>query len=98
LGTWVFHDILPDIVDLARRAGDWSPKYFKAQLERLDMWVRDSTWDMEGSEPIVRANNRQAIEYLTGEMRQLFVETPGLHEPEDALPEGSAPGSDVDLA
>jgi DGQHR domain-containing protein len=98
LGTWVFHDILPDVVDLARRAGDWSPKYFRSQLERLEEWVRDSTWDMEGSEPIVRANNRQAIEYLTGQMRQLFVETPGLHDAEDALPQGSAPAAEVDLS
>jgi hypothetical protein len=46
----------------------------------------------------VRANNRQAIEYLTGQMRQLFVETPGLHDADDALPQGSAPAPDVDLS
>ena len=52
LGVFVFNEIMPEFLDLARRAGDFSPKFFQTELERLGEWVETPQWDRgEAREP-----------------------------------------------
>ena len=98
LGAYVFNQIMPEFLDLARRAGDFSPKFFQAELERLQEWVTDAQWDITagGREPMVKANNRQVIEHIVKQMRTLLDENPSLQVSDVVLPEGSAPGLATD--
>jgi len=99
LGAYVFNEIMPDFLELAVRAGDFSPKFFQAELERLAEWVADAQWNIteNGQEPMVRANNRQVIEYIVKQMRLLLRDNPSQQVAAVVLPEGSAPqpGTDV---
>jgi DGQHR domain-containing protein len=99
LGAYVFNQIMPEFLDLARRAGDFSPKFFQAELERLQEWVTDAQWDVSpsGREPMVKANNRQVIEHIVKQMRALLEENPSQQVEDVVLPEGSAPGLSSDL-
>ena len=78
LGAYVFNEIMPEFLDLARRAGDFSPEFFQTELERLGEWVETPQWDTAGEarEPIVKANNRQAIEYIVAQMKQRLRDNP----------------------
>lgn len=93
LGAYVFNQIMPEFLDLARRAGDFSPKFFQAELERLQEWVTDAQWNItaEGQEPMVKANNRQVIEHIVKQMKILLDENPSQQVADVVLPEGSAP-------
>ena len=99
LGAYVFNEIMPEFLDLARRAGDFSPKFFQAELERFGEWVEDAQWDNgpECREPIVKATNRQAIEYIVAQMRQALRDNPSAQVDEVVLPTGSAPAPGVDV-
>ena len=100
LGAYVFNEVMPEFLDLARRAGDFSPKFFQTELERLGEWVETPQWDTVGEarEPIVKANNRQAIEYIVAQMKQRLRDTPSTQVEEVVLPVGSAPAPGVDIA
>ena len=95
LGAYVFHEIMPEFLDLARRAGDFSPKFFQVELERLGEWIETPQWDTVGDvrEPIVKANNRQAIEYIVGQMRQALRDVPSEQVTEVVLPTGAPAGA-----
>jgi DGQHR domain-containing protein len=99
LGAYVFNQVMPEFLDLARRAGDFSPKFFQAELERLQEWVTDEQWDISptGRDPMVKANNRQVIEHIVKQMRTLLDENPSQQVAEVVLPESSVPESPTDL-
>jgi hypothetical protein len=99
LGAYVFNQIMPEFLDLARRAGDFSPKFFQAELERLQEWVTDAQWDItaDAQEPMVKANNRQVIEHIIKQMRMLLSENPSQQVSDVVLPAGSAPGLSTEL-
>jgi DGQHR domain-containing protein len=99
LGAYVFNQIMPEFLDLARRAGDFSPKFFQAELERLHEWVTDEQWDITANakEPMVKANNRQVIEHIIKQMRMLLSENPSQQVSDVVLPAGSAPGLSTEL-
>jgi DGQHR domain-containing protein len=99
LGTYVFNQIMPEFLDLARRAGDFSPKFFRAELERLQEWVTDAQWDItaDAREPMVKANNRQVIEHIVKQMKALLDEYPSQQVSMIVLPEGSAPPASDEL-
>jgi DGQHR domain-containing protein len=99
LGAYVFNQIMPEFLDLARRAGDFSPKFFQAELERLQEWVTDAQWDISpsGREPMVKANNRQVIEHIVKQMKALLDENPSQQVEDVVLPAGSAPGTPTQL-
>jgi DGQHR domain-containing protein len=99
LGAYVFNQIMPEFLDLARRAGEFSPKFFQAELERLEVWVTDDQWSIvDGApEPMVKANNRQVIEHIVKQMKTLLDENPSQHVPDVVLPQGSAPEVSTEL-
>lgn len=99
LGAYVFHEIMPEFLDLARRAGDFSPAFFQAELERLGEWLETPQWDTAGDvrEPIVKANNRQAIEYIVQQMRQQLRVVPSTQVDEVILPTGSAAAPEANV-
>jgi DGQHR domain-containing protein len=99
LGAYVFNQIMPEFLDLARRAGDFSPKFFQAELERLQEWVTDAQWDITagGREPMVKANNRQVIEHIFRQMKALLDENPSQQVSDVVLPAGTAPGLSTEL-
>src|SRR5262249_46701165 len=99
LGTYVFNQIMPEFLDLARRAGDFSPKFFQAELERLQEWVTDAQWDItaDAQEPMVEANNPQGIEHIGQLMKKTLDENPSQQVSDVVLPEGSAPRLSAEL-
>ena len=99
LGAYVFNEIMPEFLDLARRAGDFSPEFFRTELERLGEWVETPQWDTAGDvrEPIVKANNRQAIEYIVGQMRQALRDVPSEQVTEVVLPTGGAAAPEANV-
>lgn len=99
LGAYVFNQIMPEFLDLARRAGDFSPKFFQTELERLQEWVTDAQWDISPNapEPMVKANNRQVIEHIARQMRALLDENPSQQVDDVVLPQGGAPEQSTKL-
>jgi len=99
LGAYVFNQIMPEFLDLARRAGDFSPKFFQAELERLQEWVTDAQWDItpDAREPMVKANNRQVVEHIARQMKALLDENPSQQVDDIVLPQGSAPDRSTEL-
>ena len=99
LGAYVFNQMMPEFLDLARRAGDFSPKFFQAELERLHEWVTDAQWNItaDAQEPMVKANNRQVIEHIIKQMKMLLSENPSQQVSDVVLPAGSAPGQSTEL-
>jgi hypothetical protein len=95
LGAYVFNQIMPEFLDLARRAGDFSPKFFQSELERLQEWVTDAQWNItsDAQEPMVKANNRQVVEHIVKQMKTLLDEYPSQQVDAIVLPDGSAPAS-----
>jgi DGQHR domain-containing protein len=99
LGAYVFNQIMPEFLDLARRAGDFTPKFFQAELERLGEWITDPQWDItaDGREPMVKANNRQVIEHIVRQMKALLDENPSQQVSDVVLPQGGAPELSTEL-
>jgi hypothetical protein len=94
----MFNEIMPEFLDLARRAGDFSPKFFQTEMERLREWVDPAMGhDRGGARTIVKANNRQAIEYIVAQMKQRLRDNPSTQVEEVVLPVGSAPARGVDI-
>jgi hypothetical protein len=48
-------------------------------------------------EPIVKANNRQAIEYIVGQMRQALRDVPSEQVTEVVLPTGGAAAPEANV-
>jgi DGQHR domain-containing protein len=92
LGTYVFNLIMPEFLDLARRKGDFSPKFFQTELERLEVWVTDEQWSIapDAPEPMVKATNRQVVEHIVKQMKALLAENPSEQVEEVIFPGGSA--------
>ena len=98
LGAYVFNEIMPEFLDLARRAGDFSPGS-SGRAGALAEWVETPQWDTAGDvrEPIVKANNRQAIEYIVRQMRQQLRDDPSTQVNEVVLPTGGAAAPEADV-
>jgi DGQHR domain-containing protein len=96
LGAYVFNALFPEFLDLARQAGDFSPGFFRAELERLGSWAEDQQWFAVKDhpalrEPVVLASNRQSIEYIVTQCRAELRANPSTQVKSVVLPEGTAP-------
>jgi hypothetical protein len=79
-----------------RQASDFSPGFFRAELERLGSWAEDQQWFAVKDypalrEPVVLASNRQSIEYIVAQCRAELRANPSTQVKSVVLPEGSAP-------
>jgi DGQHR domain-containing protein len=93
LGAYVFNALLPEFLDLARQSGDFSPGFFRSELERLGYWVEDATWfalrdDDKLREQVMLAMNRQSIQWIVAQCRALLRENPSTQVQELVLPGG----------
>jgi DGQHR domain-containing protein len=78
LGAYVFNGLLPDIVFRADRAQDWSEGFFKREMSRLEEWVTEDKWRLNGEEPLVSTNSQFAVRAILQALRPTYTDTPGL--------------------